>query len=304
MTAYPVHRPLCFRQPLPCKERLKLFLGGLLYRRQTLRWHAFLGSDPVTAALAESYVSLAHKVYRPYFSTTLDCGGRVDLLIGHYRLLLARGMGPWLLSAASRPALIASLTARQGAPIQLYLLAINGGHREGDLTLQMHMRNRLLYSASFSFACGADGGIAVALGSLQGANTPDAAALVREATRELHGCRPKTVLLTVLRALGATFGASTVQLVSNRNRISVNLLRQRRITADYDASWREMGARPRPDGNFELACTPDAPPDWRDRPSNKRAAFRRRQAMLDSVCRELPAVFAAFAAPAGGAAAE
>ena len=102
-------------------------------------------------------------------------------------------------------------------------------------------------------------------------------------TRELHGCRPKKLMVSVVRAIGDALGCSRILLVSNKNRIAVNSRRAGRISSNYDETWEEMGAVQRLDGNFESPCT-DPGQDIALVASNKRAEARRRGALLGSLC--------------------
>lgn len=264
------------------KNHFKLLTGAIAYPVQSRRWRRFVRSHAVLSKLALHYPHLLHKIYRPYLSRELGCAARVDLLIGHYRLLFDARLGDLLGRAALQPVPVAEFAGKSGAIFTLQLGAIGVAHREGELTLSLMQHGRCLYQSSFVMA--SDGGeLVVALGSLQGLRASDGADVIKVATRELHGCRPKNLMVAVVRALGQHFGATRMLLVSNRNRIAVNRRRALRISADYDQTWDELGARRRADGNFELPCADNAP-DFDAIASHKRAIARRRNALLAAIC--------------------
>lgn len=280
------------------KDNAKLFLGAIVYPVQSRRWRQFVRGNAILAELAQRYPRVRHKIYRPYLSGSLSCSERVDVLMAHYTHILRAGLGDLTGEAAALAVPLAEFSGKTGAVFQLRLSAINVGHREGELTLGLMQDGECLYSASFALIS-SDGAPSIALGALQGLRSLDGADVIRGVTRELHGCRPKKLMVSVVRSIGDSLGCCHLLLVSNKNRITVNGRRASRISANYDETWEEMGAQQRPDGNFELPC-PDPGQDLALVSSNKRAEARRRSALLESVCgavrlnlneRKVPAAF-------------
>ena len=263
------------------KRHAKFVLGALVHPAQARRWRRFVRDHAVLRDLAGRYPHLLHKIHRPYLSNGIACAGRVDILIGHYRHLFQAGYRDFLQHAANVPVRVATFAGRQGTVFHLMLCAVGECHREGELTLMLMHGDRCLYRAGVVIV--SDGGErALALGVLQGLRADDGAAAIRVATRALHGCRPKTLMIAAVRALGVKLGAGRLLLIGNRNRIAVNRRRAGRISADYDASWAELGALARPDGNFELPCAEPAL-DLDQIPSRKRAQARRRHALTAAI---------------------
>jgi hypothetical protein len=264
------------------KDNAKLLLGAIVYPVQSRRWRHFVRAHAVLDDLARRYPRIRHKIYRPYLCCSLSCSDRVDVLIGHYSHVFRAGLGALTGEAASLAVPLADFTGKTGATFQLRLCAINVGHREGELALKLMYQDQCVYSASFALIP-VQGAPSIALGALQGVRSADGADLIKRVTRELHGCRPKKLMVAVVRAIGDALGCSRLLLVSNQNRITVNGRRAGRISANYDETWEEMGAQRRPDGNFELPCA-DPGQNIALVSSNKRAEARRRIALLGAVC--------------------
>ena len=258
---------------------MKAALGALVFPLQRVRWQAFIAGTPGMAALAQAHPSLLYKIYRPYASRQFGCAARVDLLCGHYRFLWQAGARPLVEYVARRALVLAAVEGKDGATYRLQLTAIHDSHREGDLCLRLTRDGVSLYLASFLFRP-QPGGAAIALGALQGLRSAAGAQAVRDATRALHGCRPKNLMVAALRDLGDFFGCDHLALVSNANRIALNWRRRRHISCDYDLAWQELHALPAGDGNYRLPCSPCRMPDIEQLPSKKRADARRRGAML------------------------
>lgn len=275
------------------RHLLKAALGALVYPRQRARWQAFLDDMPGLAALARVHPCLRYKIYRPYATRQLGCTARVALLEGHYRFLWQAGARPLVELAARRPLLLACFDGKDGALYRLQLNAVHDSYREGELCLRLTRNGLPLYLASFLFVPRADG-VALQLGALQGLRSEAAAGMVRSATRALHGCRPKNLMITALRDLGDFFGCSNLFLVSNDNRIALNARRRRHIAADYDLAWRELHALPMRDGNYHLPCAPYRTPDLSELPSKKRAETRRRGELLQAMALDMRAQLAAL----------
>lgn len=272
------------------KRQAKLALGALVHPAQARRWRRFVHDHAVLRDLVQRHPHLLHKIHRPYLSRHLDCAGRVDVLIGHYRHLFDAGYRELLRQAADRPIRVAAFAGRCDTVFELHLGAVGACHREGELTLMLMRGDRCLYRAGIVVVRDR-GEPALALGALQGVCATDGAAAIRAATRALHGCRPKALLVAAVRVLGVQLGAGRLLLVSNRNRIAVNRRRARRISADYDGTWAELGAHGRADGYFELPCAEPAP-DFEQIPSRKRAQARRRHALTAAIGASLVASLA------------
>ena len=260
-------------------HRIKAAIGALVFPVQRARWQAFLADTPGLAALAQAHPSLRYKIYRPYANRQLGCAARVDLLCGHYRFLWQAGARPLVEYVARRALVLAAIEGKDGATYRLQLTAIHDSHREGDLCLRLTRDGAPLYLASFLFRP-QPGGAAIALGALQGLRSSAGAQAVKEATRALHGCRPKNLMVAALRDLGDFFGCDHLSLVSNANRIALNWRRRRHISCDSDQAWQELHALPSSDGNYRLPCGPCQMPDLEQVASKKRADARRRGAML------------------------
>ena len=283
-------------------HQLKAMLGALVFPRQRARWQTFIKDTPGMAALALEHPCLLYKIYRPYAQRGAGCAARVTLLQGHYRFLWQAGARPLVEYAARRALVLASVEGRDGALYRLQLTAIHDSHREGELCLRLTRDGVPLYLASFLFRPHR-AGASVQLGALQGLRSNAGAQAVREATRALHGCRPKNLMVALLRDLGDFYGCRQLELVSNANRIALNGRRRRQISSDYDLAWEELHALPGSDGNYRLPCAPCQEPDLAAVPSKKRADARRRGAMLLALSATMRWQLSALrSAPAGGAA--
>ena len=279
-----MNMPILHHPRASFKDHLKLSLGAIVYPVQTRRWRSFLHDNPELGELARHHPRILHKIYRPYLSRHLSCAERVDVLIAHYSHMFKRGFGKLISHVASGPVPVAEFAGKSGTLFQIYLAGINIGHREGEMMLQLVQDGVCIYAASFALV-NQDAESYVKLGALQGLrSTSGGAQAIKQVTRELHGCRPKNLMVSLVSEIGAYFGCSMILLVSNKNRITINGRRSRRISSNYDETWEEMLASKRRDGNFELPCTGPVQKNIDLVPSHKRAEARRRNGLLVSIC--------------------
>lgn len=264
------------------KERIKMLAGALVFPRVTRRWQRQLASVPVLRTLAARDPRMRYQIYRPYLSGHLDAGGRADAIAGHYGLLHDMGWGRAVLNASRSPVRMADFAGKSGTVFDLRLSTALVNEREGEQALQLACEGRVIYTASFTFGM-AGPRRELVIGSLQGLRAPDGEELMRLATRELHGMRPSNFMMALLRDLAAALRCDDVGLVSNRNRIVVNYRRRKRISFDYDGLAMELGGVRGAGGNFRLAPRSAEGQDESEIRSAKRAAFRRRNALIADV---------------------
>jgi uncharacterized protein VirK/YbjX len=293
-------RPITLRAGLERKSfasrtcaAIKLHARALAFPRLTRGWLDVLNSDQALASIASLQPRLLHKIYRPYLTNRLDSRQRLDALASHYRFVLQHGLAALTAQAVQGGVELAAFMGKSGARYAVVLHAIVPMEREGELVLQLRCNNALVQSVAFSFLV--DGAQAsVGIGCLQGPQCGAGLELARNATRDLHGLRPKNLLVRLVHQLGFAYGCSQMLMVGNDNRPVRRQLRKGKVHADYDAFWQEMNAVRRHDGDYVLPCSPLAAPDLEHIPSKKRAEARRRHELLTDVT---GVVLAAMAQP-------
>jgi len=241
---------------------------------------SYWNSSPFLTQLVRSAPGILQKIYRPYLTNRLRCNDRVDTLIGHYTFIIRQGMGPMVLRAAQVPVLLGELAGKSGGAYQIRLAAATTLETEGELALQISKDCAVLYSVAFTFTA-APGMRTLTIGCLQGPRGPDALDRVRNATRDLFGLRPKNLLLRLVTQIAHKTGCEEVVLVSNGNRVLVHQARKGLVFADYDTTWKEIGAVRGRDCDFRLSCKTVALPDMDTVESRKRSEARKRFALID-----------------------
>ena len=266
------------------RESIKMAWRSARNRQATFGWLELLNSHPLFRELVKARPRLLYKIYRPYMTSTLNCAQRLAVLQDHYRFVFKHGLGPLVVRAARGPVLLGGVEGKSGLPYQLELCAIEPLEREGELVLRLKQGEDLVYSTAFSFFYDQAGLLNLGIGCMQGPQGEHGLQLIKDATRELHGLRPKNLMVRLLSHLGHQYGCRMLRLTGNANRaLTSSATRKGKVHADYDALWQELDAQARSDGDFQLPCEAVSAPDMAAIPSKKRAEMRRRHETLEAL---------------------
>lgn len=285
------------------RETIKLSARAMLHRRAVDGWLQLLNSSPLFTDLVADHPRMVYKIFRPYFSNTMGYAARLTLLSEHYRFILRQGLGPLTALASKDKVVLARITGKGGLPYHIQLAAVEPMEREGELVLQLVQGEgegqTIVYNCAFSFHQG-ERGMVLGVGCMQGPRGDHGLQAIKDATRELHGLRPKTMMVKLLGQIGHALGCSELRLVGNANRTVCRSVRQGKVHADYDALWQEQGATPRADGDYRLPCEPLAEPDLAAIASKKRSEARKRHETLVTLAEAITASLRAARQPLAG----
>ncbi|MGB9111038.1 MAG: VirK/YbjX family protein [Telluria sp.] len=282
-SAVPMHLS---RLPL-LRERIKIRVRALLHPLQTPAWLRLLNSHPAFSEYVRNCPRFLYKVYRPYISQALHPDDRLAAIQAHYQFMFRRGLGQLVARASLGPVVLAACEGKSGLPYEIQLRTVNMFDREGELVLQLAQADKVIYTVAFTVAPRASRS-ALSIGCVQGGKLDDARESIRVATRDLHGMRPKQLMVSLVRQLGFEYGCERLHLVSNRNRVIYKAIKHGRVLADYDLLWEELDAVKNASGDYELDCAAIAAPDLENIPSKKRSEARKRYELMcslaDGVC--------------------
>ena len=200
------------------REHLKLWVGQLFCPQATARWLAFVEGHALLLPYVARFPRLVTRIYRPYGFRPLSCGQRVDLMIAHYQWLERLGIKALLSQSVETGRQLAEVETKSGEKTTLHLHAIHDGHREGEMSLQLHWGEHFLFTLNFVLVDHADGCARACCCCKQHANWPTVV-VVRECcwcqtsnawrlTRSaVSRSRPTT------KAFGKTWGPSNKPMV-------------------------------------------------------------------------------------------
>jgi uncharacterized protein VirK/YbjX len=266
----------------PRRERWKLKIGKLFFPSQTNRWLRYVHAHPHLFSQISHFPKLLTKIYRPYVSRVFNCQSRVDHLIEHYELVEQLKLSPLISQALNHELVLADLQGATHHALKVVLGAVRHGHREGEIEFQLKWQDAIIFSMTCSLMA-TSSSLALKIAKVQGSADSGAKEAIKSATKACFGARPQTVLLQVAQAFGEAVGCQEIILIGNQNRVSLNPMRRRKITSNYDALWLEHGASPNQTGDFSLPTAVQRQVDLSDVPSNKRSQYRKRYELFNAL---------------------
>lgn len=254
---------------------LKYLVRSVGIGAQHQRFLAFIAADPAMRTYRRRDPRLLERHMHRYVNAHWHRSDRLTYLQQHYRFARAHlPRGLFELVYAMGHASLGSITAKDGSLLTLCMRPPIYKGCEGELCLQLcDVNEDPLYSIVFSVA---DEQPTLMIGCLQGPRGENARDVVRDLTRNLHGMRPKQLMLSLAYTFARHYGIERLVAISNE----AHPLRRsgRPLYSDYDAFWDEQNGQRVGGGWYALPATLTHKTEA-EVPSNHRSAFRRREAL-------------------------
>jgi uncharacterized protein VirK/YbjX len=269
-------------------KRRAIILGLWLTSRRELRdWYG-ISDNPGLAAALKQFPLMHGAIYGPYINHAWPMGRRLKTIEQHYRLLGGRAA---IIGAAAREPTVLATLEQHCAGLRLVLDKTEWFLREGEVVLNLFAGEQRLLSAAFTL--GSEGAQRVAyVGALQGAHMENALQIYRDLTRALHQMRPRDLLLVALRQLCREMGVARIYAVTSEARQHNSPFfgdsHKQKVLLNYDEVWSDQGGSRLDNGFFEIPV-PVKHREAGEIPSRKRASYRRRYQMLDTLAQDIAA---------------
>ncbi|OKW74743.1 hypothetical protein AWP73_01390 [Escherichia coli] len=264
--------------------RCRFFLRTLfVYPDATFRYLQALCELEDLEHLLEAIPVLPAKLHRPYLYRSNVVGQRAQAVLEHYHFVRAQPeqVRHYLQIYQETP--LVSTEGRGGAQISITCTPC-GFDREGELMLVLYCGNRPVIRISFSFIRWR-GSFTLFIGGLQGPKE-DGVDTIRHATRACHGLFPRRVLCEAVATLAEVCRLYTITAVSEEQHVLRHSRyaerKQGRFVAHYSECWISVGGKHDGNGFYQLPV-PLPRKGTEDIPVRKRAEYRRRNALLDSI---------------------
>jgi uncharacterized protein VirK/YbjX len=263
--------------PRACWGVVKLLGHKLRWLGSLRSWHSD-ASNPALREMLAHRPSLVLAVGRPYINDRWPVSRRLDAIWEHYSLL----GGPLAFLRFDPGAQLLLATVETDVmPLRVVLDKPGWIACEGELAVNLYSGEQRLYSLAFSL--GRDGGERVSyIGALQGLGDAKALEIYRSLTHGMHGMRPRDLLLAVFRMLCSELGVARIRAVSDEYSACRSSYFAKTIPTSYDSAWIDHDGAPDGGGFYELAPRVSRRPR-ESIPSRKRAQYRRRYEMFDSL---------------------
>ncbi|QDY40460.1 VirK/YbjX family protein [Candidatus Pantoea soli] len=265
--------------------RLKFALRSAVFPVTTFHYLHQLSQLSFLPALLHSQGLLPAKPHRPYLCAGFSVAQRAQAILDHYQLMeqLADDRLRQLLLSPTNTH-IASFTGKNDE--QFVIDCCSGYYdREGEITLILRYQEMTIASLSFSLIRQQQKRTLM-IGGLQGPRKQVPAEVIREATKAAHGLFPKRLLMEALFILGAQCGAEAIVAVGDDSHVFRSLRYRHskgdKFFASYSEFWLSLGGTARADKLFTLPLSLERKA-LEEIASKKRAEYRRRYALLDTL---------------------
>ena len=165
--------------------------------------------------------------------------------------------------------------------------------REGLQVINLFIQDKRIYSLAFSLTF-EDDEVVVCVGAIQGVDTEGIMDNYKDLTKALHGMRPRDFLMELFRTLCRCLGIRKIYAVNDARRQHRSSYfgpdKSKALFLNYNDIWEERGGE-QYDDDFFVFSTETPMKNLDDVPSKKRAMYRRRYELLNSLeerlCTEL-----------------
>lgn len=224
----------------------------------------------------------------PYVNNKWNLRQRVDAIVGHHKIIDSID---YLNISTDESKILLSLDEL----VQGFSIVLDRPTwfvREGELCINLFYNGERIYSLAFFFSR-LDGKLVAYMGGIQGRDIPNIQEVYHDLTKSLHGCRPRDFLITAFCYLVQPLGCERIYGVADANRHHKHPYFKRdhksANSSDYDEIWRDRGGEPTGDGFFVMPAIVNFR-EATEIPPKKRALYRRRYEMLESIKTRIAAV--------------
>lgn len=266
--------------------RYKFFFRTLFLSPITLKWLDKLRQYPLLGYYFSCQTNLPCKLQRPYLSSSLSQQERFDALAYHYDFLANQpdGMTKAFYNPKT-PYVLANLTVKNEANIQIAIQARNKFAREGEISLYFYDNDGIdLATLTFSIIQYQQK-TTLFIAGLQGTGHHEARVRVQKATKQCYGLFPKRVAVEAALIIANHFQLEQIVAVGNKTHVYNNWRynsRQERILSDYDDFWLTIDGQ-QDDRELFILPTEITRKSLEDIASKKRSEYRNRYALLDQL---------------------
>lgn len=271
------------------ERSIKWSVLAAVHRTATREWLAFLESSAM-AKFDQANTLLVFKPFRPYLSSAWNFRQRVKVLKDTYDFANSHQniLGQALVNPAGKELLRFAIP--NYGTIVANLGFDNRYRKEGEFRLLLTARNEIdSFAISFAFEADDRGDVSCCIGCIQGKEGSKDA--FKELTKELHGLRPRSLLIFLLQEMARALGVRELlapgeSIQVRRAQHLIHLPKLHSLEFDYDALWLDLGGQLLSNGWYRLPLEVHRRSS-EEIASKKRAQYKRRYTLMDEMTAQL-----------------
>ena len=242
----------------------------------------FFAQDKILAEVAEKFPFVFEQATRAFFYNKSNFDERINLIEEHFKFLLQTMTENFLpkIYGGEKILLWQMPLDETLKEMRLVLCVQSGDRKEGLMTVILELADGTpIYKIMFWISENA-----MWIGALQGPNIENSKDLIKILTKKCHAYRTKNLILYAAQAVARAFDLQKIFAVTNYGYYANNHVRtDRKLKTSFSDFWQECGGNACEDKRFfELPMT-EYRKTYEEIPTQKRAVYRRRFALLDEI---------------------
>lgn len=243
---------------------------------------SFFAQDKILVEVAEKFPFVFEQATRAFFYNKSNFDERIKLIEEHFKFLSQAMTENFLpkIYGGEKILLWKMPLDETLKEMRLILCVQSGDRKEGLMTVILELADGTpIYKIMFWISENA-----MWIGALQGPNVENSKDLIKILTKKCHAYRTKNLILYAAQAVARAFDLQKIFAVTNYGYYANNHVRtDRKLKTSFSDFWQECGGNACEDKRFfELPLT-EYRKTYEEIPTQKRAVYRRRFALLDEI---------------------
>ena len=259
----------------------------VLHPQKMQKVEDFFSQSEILREVAEKFPYFYEQVTRAFFYHKSTFDERIKLVEEHLNFL-TRTMNENFLRElyGGKEILLWKMPLDETLKEMRLVLFIHGGQKkEGLASITLFLSNNTsVYQIMFWIAKDSAENFSMYIGALQGPNVENSKDLIKILTKKCHAYRTKNLILYAAQAVARALNLKKIYAVTNEGYYANNHIRtDRKLKTSFSDFWQECGGTPCNDKRFFELPLVEKRKTFEEIPTQKRAAYRRRFALLDEI---------------------
>ncbi len=269
-------------------HRFAVFVARCCFHPQKMqRVEDFFSQSEILREVAEKFPYFYEQVTRAFFYHKSTFDERIKLVEEHLNFL-TRTMNENFLRKlyGKEEILLWKMPLDENLGEMRIVIFIHGGQKkEGLASIILFLSdNTAVYQIMFWIAKDSAENFSMYIGALQGPNVENSKDLIKILTKKCHAYRTKNLILYAAQAVARALNLKKIYAVTNEGYYANNHIRaDRKLKTSFSDFWQECGGSPTNDKRFFELPLVEKRKTFEEIPTQKRAVYRRRFALLDEI---------------------
>ena len=247
----------------------------------------FFSQSEKLKQVAEKFPFVYEQSTRAFFYYKSNFDERIKLIEEHFEFLTQSMNEDFLLKIyGGEKIFLWKMPVDENFGEMRFVISVHGGQKKEGLAsiVLLLSDNTPVYQIMFWIAKDSAENFSMYIGALQGPNVENSKDLIKILTKKCHAYRTKNLILYAAQAVARAFDLQKIYAVTNYGYYANNHIRlDRKLKTSFGDFWQECGGNACEDKRFfELPLT-EYRKTYEEIPTQKRAVYRRRFAMLDEI---------------------